>query len=251
MREEHVRRHVGVTSRTMPSAPTTRMRVPAAIGVGGAGRPVLAADVHAAGAERRVDVVRDDAFAAEERLGASTERRRRRMFLRILGRSTRNETAMTTMKSTICTGSPKDRKAATAAAKRADADEDDPEVRNRHFDDRGDERDRDPDGRPAVEGKHEERAIIAGTAPVRRAFRATAWPTIISSVARPKQMISRVRLAAGVGAFRASTRPRCAKTTARQHHGRVLDGPEPGDGIAHRRAEVARTTAVVFGLRKP
>ena len=37
---------------------------------GGAGGPVLAVDVDAAGAERGLDIVRDDAFVADERLGA-------------------------------------------------------------------------------------------------------------------------------------------------------------------------------------
>ena len=53
----------------MPSAPTTLMRVPAAIGVAERAAQSWPADIHAAGAERRVDVVRDDAFVAEQRLG--------------------------------------------------------------------------------------------------------------------------------------------------------------------------------------
>ena len=40
--------HVRVTSRTMPSAPVTRTRVPVAMVPGAPRRPVLAADVHAA-----------------------------------------------------------------------------------------------------------------------------------------------------------------------------------------------------------
>ena len=53
------------------------MRVPAGIGCGRARGPVLAADVDASGADRRFDVVRHDALAADQRLGARRHARAR------------------------------------------------------------------------------------------------------------------------------------------------------------------------------
>ncbi len=62
--------HARVTSSTMPSAPTTRTLVPAGIVLRAACRPVFAADVDAAGAEGRIDVVRHLAVATDQRCGA-------------------------------------------------------------------------------------------------------------------------------------------------------------------------------------
>ena len=152
--EEHVRRHVGVTSSTMPSAPTTRMRVPAAIGVADARRPVLAADVHAAGADRRLDVVRDDAFAADERFGARRHAGRAELLHHARPQQQQRGGEHDDEDDELHGESPKPRKAASGRGEGASADEDDAEMRDRDLDDRADERDRDPGDRPRVDGEH-------------------------------------------------------------------------------------------------
>ena len=85
----------------MPSAPTTRTRVPERSGAGAARRPVLAADVDAAGAERRVDVMRDDPLvptSASVRDGTPGAAPMRAI---IRGRSSAHDTPSTTMNATI------------------------------------------------------------------------------------------------------------------------------------------------------
>ena len=67
-----------------------------------------------------------------------------------------SETVSTTTKMPICTMMPKPEVGGHRGGDGADADEREAEVRNRHFDDRGDQRERQPGerrdlGEPAVE----------------------------------------------------------------------------------------------------
>ena len=117
-------------------------------------RPVFAADVDPPGADRRFDVVRDDAFAADERSvrdgtpGAFELRDEPRPEQR------RATAPSATTKTTTCAANPQPDAAAMAAAMRGEADEDDAEMRNRHLDDRRDDGEPDPRKRLGCRGVH-------------------------------------------------------------------------------------------------
>ena len=141
--------HARVTSSTMPSAPTTRTFVPAAIDLGAARRPVLAADVDAAGAERRVDVVRHDAVPADQRVGARRHARGRRAGRAAAIAAAASDTLSTTTNSADLRGDAVAEVAPPPAPATAPMlTNTEPEMRDRHFDDGGDERDAEPAERP-------------------------------------------------------------------------------------------------------
>ncbi len=140
-------------------------------------RPVLAADVDAARADA-VDVVRDDAVLADQLLGA---RRHARPLVarRASGRSTASDTTRTTANTTIWTGVARRQRGRDGGGERGHADEHEPEMRNGHFDDRRDDRQREPGKRRPFEQWHREGLIIripssAGLRPQPRARRSRA-----------------------------------------------------------------------------
>ena len=163
-----------------------------------------------------------------------------------------SDTVMTTTKAPICTGTLKPKIRRGRGGDGAGADEGRAEVRNGHFEDGGDEAPAQPGQRRdcAAHVENSSRGCQdhrRGTADGRPAVPARECQQRSAMVARPKQINSRVRLASGVVAFRASTRPDVRQNDRADHRRDVFDGPEAQRRIFHRAAEVVQDRPM-FGL---